>query len=94
MTVDRKRHPEKQHWPKMWRDDGRQIDESEEQPKNAESATDEMREPDSNVTLKRDLERTKQCTSRVSTEAGMQIQRRISGWMEKGKRGLKTTCWT
>jgi hypothetical protein len=50
-----------------------QIDESDEQPRNARSSIDKSLEPDSNVTVERDSHRVKQCLPRLLTEEGMQI---------------------
>jgi hypothetical protein len=50
-----------------------QIDESDEQPENADSAIDESLEPDSNVTVERDLHLEKHHLPRLSTEEGMKI---------------------
>jgi hypothetical protein len=50
-----------------------QIDESDEQDQKADSSIDESREPDSNVTLERDLHPWKQYLPSFSTEEGMQI---------------------
>jgi hypothetical protein len=50
-----------------------QIDESDEQPRNAESAIDESFEPDSNVTLERDSHSQKHLSPSISTEEGMII---------------------
>jgi hypothetical protein len=50
-----------------------QIDESDEQKKNARSLIDESCEPDSNVTVEREWHMEKQCPPSFSTEEGMQI---------------------
>jgi hypothetical protein len=50
-----------------------QIDETDEQDRNADSSMDESLEPDSNVTLERELHLSKQCLPSLSTDEGMQI---------------------
>jgi hypothetical protein len=50
-----------------------QIDESDEQEKNDNSAIDESLEPDSNVTVERELHPEKHPVPRLSTQEGMQI---------------------
>jgi hypothetical protein len=55
VTVERDWHKEKQYLPRRSTDEGMQIDESDEQFKNADSSIDESLEPDSNVTAERDL---------------------------------------
>jgi hypothetical protein len=50
-----------------------QIDESDEQAQNADSAIDERLESDSNVTVERNLHPWKQHLPSVSTDEGMQI---------------------
>jgi hypothetical protein len=54
-------------------EEGMQIDESDEQTKNGAPSTNESREPDSNVTVERDLHPEKQYWPSLSTEEGMQI---------------------
>jgi hypothetical protein len=54
-------------------DEGMQIDESDEQYKNADSSMNESLEPDSNVTAERDLHPWKQSGPSLSTEDGMQM---------------------
>jgi hypothetical protein len=56
-------------------DEGRQIERSDEQPSNPESATVERAEPRSNVTIKRLLQRPKQSSGIVTIEEGIQIDR-------------------
>jgi hypothetical protein len=53
-----------------------QIDESEEQEPNAILLIDESVEPDSNVTVERDLQLSKHSLSSLSTREGMQIDDR------------------
>jgi hypothetical protein len=48
-----------------------QIDESDEHFPNADSSIDESREPDSNVTVKRDLHPSKQWSPTSLMEEGM-----------------------
>jgi hypothetical protein len=55
------------------------IDESDEHCQNADSAIDERREPESNVTVERDLQSQKQSLAIFATEEGMQIDVVISG---------------
>jgi hypothetical protein len=50
-----------------------QIDETDEQFQNADSANDESLEPDSIVTVERELHPSKQFSPSISTEEGMQI---------------------
>jgi hypothetical protein len=50
-----------------------QIDESDEQLRNADPSIDERFEPDSNVTVERDSHPQKEPLPSVSTEEGMQI---------------------
>jgi hypothetical protein len=50
-----------------------QIDESDEQYRNADSSMDESLEPDSNVTVERESHSEKQVLPRLSTDEGMQI---------------------
>jgi hypothetical protein len=50
-----------------------QIDESDEQPENADGSIDESCEPNSNVTVERDSHRKKHCLPSFPTDAGMQI---------------------
>jgi hypothetical protein len=50
-----------------------QIDESDEQRKNANFVTDESLEPDSNVTVERDWQSPKHPLLSFSTDEGMQI---------------------
>jgi hypothetical protein len=50
-----------------------QNDESDEQNQNADLAIDESFEPDSNVTLERDLHPSKHFLPSISTEEGMKI---------------------
>jgi hypothetical protein len=50
-----------------------QIDESDEQPQNADCSMDESLESDSNVTVERDLHPMKQVSPTLSTDEGMQI---------------------
>jgi hypothetical protein len=45
----------KQPFPSFSTEEGMQINESDEHDENANSAIDESREPDSNVTVERDL---------------------------------------
>jgi hypothetical protein len=63
----------KTHAPNSCRPGGIQIDESDEQSENVDFPIEESREPDSNVTVERDLHRAKHCLPSVSTEKGMQI---------------------
>jgi hypothetical protein len=41
VIVERDLHSEKQYLPSIWTDEGMKIDESDEQPENADSAIDE-----------------------------------------------------
>jgi hypothetical protein len=50
-----------------------QIDESDEQQANADSLIDESFEPDSNVTVERDLQAERHLLPSFSTDEGMQI---------------------
>jgi hypothetical protein len=50
-----------------------QMDESEEQSLNPQAPMDKSVEPDSNVTIERDLHAWKQRSPSVSTDEGMQI---------------------
>jgi hypothetical protein len=59
--------------PRLSTEEGIQIDESEKQPLNADSARDESLERDSNVTVERDSHPKKHSLPRLSTEEGMQI---------------------
>jgi hypothetical protein len=54
------------------------IDESDEQTENAYSAIDESLEPDSNVTVEREVQKEKQSLPSIATEEGRQICVRIS----------------
>jgi hypothetical protein len=73
VIVERDRHPEKQPWQSRWILEGRQIDESDGQLQKAKWATDESREPDSNVTVARDSHPEKPYSPSVSTEEGIEI---------------------
>jgi hypothetical protein len=55
VTIERDSHPEKQALPRISREEGMQIDESDEHPNNADCSIRESFEPDSNVTVERDL---------------------------------------
>jgi hypothetical protein len=56
----------------QWRSpNGRQIDESDEQPQNAKPSIHESLEPDSNMIVESDLHSSKQCLQMFSTEEGI-----------------------
>jgi hypothetical protein len=55
------------------RDDGTEIDESDEQEENADLSICESLEPDSNMIVERDLHPSKQFAQILSTEQGIQI---------------------
>jgi hypothetical protein len=73
VTVERDRHRAKHFWQSFVTREGIQIDESDEQPSNAEYSMIESAEPDSNVTAERDSHPEKQFRDSFRTEAGMQM---------------------
>jgi hypothetical protein len=56
VTVERDAQEEKHFSPRLSTEEGMQIDESDEQPRNVSSAIGESFEPDSNVTVERNLQ--------------------------------------
>jgi hypothetical protein len=73
VTVERDSHPEKDWAPSVSTEEGMQIDESDEQFRNAPSAIDDSLEPGSNVTVERCLHSEKHLAPRSSTDEGRQI---------------------
>jgi hypothetical protein len=71
--VEREEHPAKHDRQSVVTDEGIEIDESDEQPKNTKPRMDQSREPDSNVTVERDRHPQKQFPQIVSTDEGMLI---------------------
>jgi hypothetical protein len=60
MTVRRDRHPKKQFWQILVTDEGRQIDESDEQLPNVQGPILDSLDPGSNVTVASDRHTLKQ----------------------------------
>jgi hypothetical protein len=56
VTAERRVHPQKQYWQSVSTDEGMQIDPSDEQPSNARSPMNKSPEPESNVTVSRDMQ--------------------------------------
>jgi hypothetical protein len=62
-------------------DEGRQIDESNEHSSNIEGSRRESLDPDSNMTLERDVHFKKQHCLSVVTDEGMQIEESDEQWL-------------
>jgi hypothetical protein len=73
VTVKSDWHPWKQYSQSIGREEGMQIDDSDEQCSNTWLSIHDSLDPDSNVTVESNSHPEKQCVQSFSTEAGMQI---------------------
>jgi hypothetical protein len=69
-------HEEKQLSQRTLTDEGRQMDESDEQLENANASIREKPEPSSNATVEREGQEEKQRRQRTSIDDGMQHRRK------------------